>query len=412
MMNEHLNVLLIHNKYRLAGGEDTLAVNDAAMLTEHGHRVTEYIKDNSDIDGFSKWDKLMAPFRMVYSFKQSRELKRIIRENNIDIIYAINLVPLIGFTVYRVAHAAGVPIVQSVNNFRYVCPGSSCIREGHICESCITNKSFSDALKYGCYRNSKLQTVVLCTAMKIHRWLGSFDLVDCYTVPSRFNKSKLNAIVKNEDKVVVLNPTIPDETKEITDARDRKYYVYAARLEKLKGIDIAVKAFEKLDFPLKVLGTGNMEEEMKRYAAEHELKGITFEGFCDRDRMREIFAGAKALLYPTQWYEGIPLTLLESFSLGTPVIGSNIGNVGDCVSDGVNGITFQYDDPDSLAGAVRQLENPEELERLITGARQVYEDNYSPESYYNNLMAIFEKVIEKRTGTKQSRHTVNSPDMR
>lgn len=393
-MNQQLKVLLIHNKYRLAGGEDTLAVNDAKMLREHGHTVMEYIKDNSDIDNFSKWDKLLAPFRLCYSFKQSRELKRLIKENQIDIIYAINLVPLIGFTVYRVAKKTGTPIVQSVNNFRYACPGSSCIRNGEICESCITKNSFSDALKYGCYRNSKLQTIILCAAMRLHRMLGSFDRVDCYTVPSGFNKSKLNGIVKDEKKIVVLNPTIPDEHTDITNASDRKYYVYAARLEKLKGIDVAVKAFEKLDYPLMVLGTGNMEEEMKQYVREHNLSNIDFVGFCDRNKMREIFCNAKALLYPTQWYEGIPLTLLESFSLGTPVIGSNIGNVGDCVRDGINGVTFQYDDPDALAGAVMKMESPEMLDRTIKGARQIYEENYSPDAYYNNLMAIFQKHIE------------------
>ncbi len=415
-MDKKYRILLVHNRYRYAGGEDTLEINEARLLEKHGHTVISYIKDSRDMDKYTGMKKLTVALGLIRSPRVEKELAELIRKEKIDLIYVINLVPLIGFSVYRLAFRLRIPIVSTVNNFRYLCPGSSLVRDGHICEECLFHKSIipglgctlMPALKNGCYRNSRLQTAALSLALAVHRFIGTFDMVSRYTVPSEFNKSRLELLVKDKTRVVAVPPSVPDtiirkekvasgvdipENFGIIPAAERKYYIYAARLEQLKGIQVAIEAFSKLPYTLKVLGTGADEEKMKKLVCERQLDNIEFLGFKNLDEMRRLIGEAKALIFPTQWYEGVPLTLLESFALGTPVIGSDIGNVGNCIIEGVNGYHFEYNIAKALSDVVNSFEK-KMSDNIYMTTRKTYEANYTEDAYYERLMKVFEEAMQ------------------
>lgn len=381
-----MNVLLIHNRYKYSGGEDVVFKHEKDLLVANGHDVVEYIRNNSDIDNLSIFTKMLIPFQFIYSKKVYKELIAIIEKKKIDIVHCHNIVPLIGFSTYLAASKNNIPVVQSLHNYRYLCPGGTFVRNGNICRVCIKS-GLNNALKYGCYRNSKIQTFFLVIALKIHRKKGTFQKIKAYLVPTEFNKSLFKGFIP-ENKIYVKPYSV--ESKRLQCVK-QDYYVYVARIERMKGIYVAVEAFIKSGKRLLVLGIGDDEEQVRELVKEHKADNIEFVGQKSYEEMQKLIAGAKALIFPTQWYEGLPMTIVESFAQGTPVIGSNMGNVGNEIVDGYNGFKFSYQSADALNEAIQRLENASS-DNLAYNCIKTYEEKYSTESDYNRLINIYQKV--------------------
>lgn len=183
------NILIVHNYYQIPGGEDTVVANEMKLLKEHGHKVVLYSRNNSELKDMGKLQKLMLPLNTVFNLKSYKEIKKIIKQEKIDIVHVHNTLNLISPSVYYSARKCGVPVVQTIHNFRLLCPGATFYRDGHICEDCVEH-GLVCAIKHSCYRGSKIQTFACVISTKIHRMTGIYQKVN-FICLTEFNREKL-----------------------------------------------------------------------------------------------------------------------------------------------------------------------------------------------------------------------------
>ena len=186
---EKYRILQIHNFYQIPGGEDVVVRNEKKLLEEHGHEVFTYYRSNKELNEGNKLKKLFIPFTAVYSLKTCREVKKIIRENKIDIVHVHNTLMMVSPSVFYAAFQCKVPVVQTLHNFRMLCPAGSFFRNNVICEEWV-NGGLKCAIRHKCYRGSKIQTMVSSAILWIHRFLGTYYRVN-FICLTEFNKNKL-----------------------------------------------------------------------------------------------------------------------------------------------------------------------------------------------------------------------------
>lgn len=386
-------ILIVHNYYQIPGGEDTVVSNEKQLLEENGHEVFMYTRNNSDINKKNIISKVIIPFQSIFSFKTYTEIKKIIKEKKIDLVHVHNTLSLISPSVYYAALKCNIPVVQTIHNFRLLCPAATLYRDNHICEECITS-GLKCAVKHKCYRKSVLQTLVSVLILKTHRALGIYRKIN-YICLTDFNKNKLLQLNKNskkiidEDKVFVKPNFIKNEIKYIPYENRKSQFVFVGRLDKLKGIRLLFEAWKDIkDFELIVCGIGPEKEWCEKYILDNNLRNIKLLGFLENKKAREIISQSKALILPTQWYEGFPMTIVESWGCGTPVIGSDIGNVGNLIEDAKTGLRFQYNSSESLKNAIYNIFDMTKI------SKHKYEDCYGSEVNYNILVNIYDDILK------------------
>lgn len=399
-------ILQVHNFYQIPGGEDVVVRNEKRLLEEHGHKVYTYYRTNKELSEKGLFGKLLLPFTSVYSFRTVREVKRLIKENQIDIVHVHNTLTMVSPSVFYAAFQCNVPVVQTLHNFRMLCPAGSFFRDNVICEECVSG-GLKCAVKHKCYRNSTLQTIVSAMILRIHRMLGTYRRVN-FICLTEFNKKKLldsldsETAVKSKQAVdasrVYIKPNFTF-AEGITPSKSQdteEYFLFAGRVEALKGIDVAIKAFERIpDKQLYIAGTGPMMEEMQAYVESHEIHNVKFLGYLQKEEMTERFYHAKAVIMTSQCYEAFAMTIAEAYSYGVPVIAGRVGNMEGMVKEGITGVKFQYDSADDLAQKVLEFENLD-IKALKENAREFYEHRLRPEDNYQKLIAIYEDISKER----------------
>ena len=379
-------VLIIHNYYQIPGGEDTVVENEKKLLEEHDHEVVLYTRHNSELKNFSKLQKLLLPVSTVFNLRTYREVRQLIKEKKIDIVHVHNTLNLVSPSVYYAAFSEKIPVVQTIHNFRLLCPGATFFRDGHICEDCLS-KGLICSIKHGCYRGSRLQTLACVISTWIHRVLGTYGKLN-YICLTEFNKEKLMNLKQIKDNRVFVKPNfVQSAEKKVPYGQRKNQFIYVGRLEKIKGIDILLKAWELLgeDAPrLLLCGKGPLEEWTQKYIKEHHLESVQMLGYVPNEQVKEMIGQSKALILATQVYEGFPMTIVESYACGTPVIGSDLGITGKLIENGKNGLKFKYSSPESLAEAILDLlNNPFELDDEMI-------HRYSKDKNYKQLRDIYE----------------------
>lgn len=394
---KNYRILQIHNFYQIPGGEDVVVRNEKRLLEEHGHQVFTYYRTNKELAERGKLSKLLLPFTAVFSLRTYREVKKLIKANQIDIVHVHNTLTMVSPSVFYAAFKCKVPVVQTLHNFRMLCPAGSFFRDNVICEECVKH-GMRCAIKHKCYRNSKLQTFVSAAILQIHRLVGTYRRVN-FICLTEFNRKKLlesldgkRQIVDPKRVYIKPNFTFAEEVVPSDTQPDEEYFLFAGRVEALKGIDIAIKAFENLpDKKLYIAGTGPMMDEMQTYVKEHGLTNVKFLGYLQKEEMSEKFYHAKAVIMTSQCYEAFAMTIAEAYSYGVPVIAGRVGNMDGMVKNGVTGVKFTYDSSEDLAAKVREFEQMN-LTELKENAREFYQNRLRPEDNYQNLIEIYEEI--------------------
>ena len=389
------SILIVHNYYQIPGGEDTVVANEKKMLEDNGHKVVLYTRNNNEIKTMNVFRKILLPFTSIYSFKTAREIKRVIKEENIDIVHVHNTLSLISPSVYYAAVKMNKPVVQTIHNFRMLCPGATFYRDGHICEDCVS-KGLRCSLKYKCYRNSFIQTLVCVISAKIHRTTGIYSKIN-YICLTEFNKNKLLQLKQIKPERVFVKPNFSPLTNvcnninqnNIDDSKD--YFLFVGRLEKIKGIDFLVSAWKKqknLDKELIICGEGPLENEIRKYINENNISNIKLMGYTNHSKVMELMKKAKALLFTSVVYEAFPMTIIEAFSQGLPVISSDIGNGAQLIEDGKTGIKYKYGNKESLLEAINKISKLNLKENVI----REYKNKYTDEKNYELLFKIYNDI--------------------
>lgn len=392
MSSEKKNILIVHNYYQIPGGEDTVVANEKKMLDKYGHKVILYSRNNAELKQMSKIQKAFLPITTVFNPRTYRDIKKLIREEKIEVVHVHNTLNLVSPAVYYAARRMRVPVVQTIHNFRLLCPGATFYRDGHICEDCV-EYGLKCAVKHSCYRESKIQTLACVLSTAFHRMTGIYGKIN-YICLTDFNKKKLLELKQIKPERVFVKPNFVECKNEFIPEKDRKdQFVFAGRLDKLKGIDLLFEAWKCMgaDAPkLIVCGTGPMEDWCKSFIRKNDVN-IEMRGFVPNDEALKIIANSKALVLPTQWYEGFPMSIVEAFSVGTPVICSDLGNAGSVVEEGITGFKFGYDSIESIMLAIDKMrDKPLNKEKI----KKIYEIKYSENANYKILNDIYTGISD------------------
>ncbi len=388
-----MKILLVHCHYRLPGGEDAVFAAERAMLERHGHEVLVYERSNEE--AAHGLPKALLPLHAVWNRAAAHDVKRIIQTKNVDAVHIHNTLLLLSPAVVRAAKHTGVPVVQTLHNFRLFCPNGILLRGGQVCEDC-PHHGLACAVRHRCYRGSLAQTLVVAVAYGLHRLLGTWRGVTMVAL-TEFDRRKLLEFNRlhpmfDADRLVVKpNPVcVPDGP--VTPWEPRKnQMLFAGRLEELKGLRTVLEAWRLLGDAaptLLVAGEGPLGD----WARAQNLPNVRFLGQLSRTELHARMAESRAVVAASLCYESFALVPAEAHALGTPVLASDLGNVGASVQPGVDGLRFTPGDANALAGAVRALGQMSfDCNAIAARARSTY----SEEENYNALMRFYTKGTTK-----------------
>jgi glycosyltransferase involved in cell wall biosynthesis len=385
-----MKILIAHNYYQQAGGEDQCVAAEVALLRAHGHEVIPYCLHN---DAINTMGRLQAAARTLWSRHAYRELRELLRQHRPQIAHFHNTFPLISPAAYYAARAESVPVVQTLHNFRLLCPNALFFREGRVCEDCLGRTVPWPGVVHKCYRGSRGASAAVAAMLATHRLFGTWrGAVDVYIALNEFSREKFIQGGLPADRIVVKpNFVYPDPGP-----GDGKggYAVYVGRLSAEKGVDTLLKAWKEVGqaMPLKIVGDGPLASGVQLAAAENA--GIEWLGKQSLDKVYELMGAAAFLVLPSECYENFPRVVSEAFAKGTPVVASNLGAMARLVEHGRTGLLFEPGISMDLAAQVRRLLNdPRELARMQAAARQEYEEKYTAQSNYRTLMGIYERAL-------------------
>ena len=384
----------VENIEDLPGGEDAVFAAECAMLQAHGHRVITYERNN-DAGGLVQ--KLLLPLRAIYSTKTVREVRALIRKEQVDLVHVHNTLLTISPSVFQACFKEHVPVVQTLHNFRIFCPNGILMRDGHVCEECPQH-GLGCAVRHSCYRGSRAQSLVCAGIYAFHRLLGTYRKVNLITL-TEFDRSKLLEFNRKASRPVFTperlyckpNGVAAPNHSPLPWAQRKNQIVFAGRLEELKGLRTAIEAWQLLgpDAPqLIVAGTGPLEA----WAKENAPDTVTFTGQLSHGTLTELLAQSRAALCPSLCYESFALIPAEAHAVGTPVLASDLGNVGAAVQEGIDGLHFAPGNAAALADAVCKLQNVGETFDL-TAMQQKACQAYNAEQNYRELMTIYREIM-------------------
>lgn len=386
-----MRILQFHTYYQQSGGEDSVFASEVALLHERGHQVYTLTFHNSNLEKLRSWERGLITFWNQQAYYQ---LRTFIREVHPELVHIHNIFPMASPAIVHAAKAEKLPVVMTLHNYRLLCVNALFFRQGRACEDCLGHLPWRGVV-HGCYRNSRGASAVVAGMLTLHRFLGTWDMVDRYIVLTEFSRQKfIQAGFPPEKLVVKPNFVHPDPG---VGSGKGGYALFVGRLSPEKGIGILLKAWENLGgrVPLKIVGDGPLAEEVRR--AAERMPGVGWLGRKAPDEVYALMGEAAFLVFPSEWYEGFPRVIAEAFAKGLLVLATALGAQGTIIEDGRTGLLFRPGDPEDLATKVEWLlTHPGELARMRREARAEYEAKYTAERNYEMLIRIYQEVLEGR----------------
>jgi glycosyltransferase involved in cell wall biosynthesis len=389
---------LLHNRYQIPGGEDMAVRQECAMLRAAGFTV-DLLEANNDAIG-SAAQKIKAAIQVPYSFSARQMVSDRILAFRPEIVHVHNFFPTLTPSVYDACRGAGVPVVQTLHNYRLMCANGLLFREGHVCTECLGRTFPLPAIRHGCYRDSRLGSAAVAAMIGIHRirntWIQRVDRFIALTEFARGLFATEAGIPR--EKIAVKPNAAPDPG--LGDGCGG-YALYVGRFSREKGIEIVLEAATResgLGIALKVAGSGPLQAKVEAAQSAGRLEYV---GWQDPDGVRRLMLQARVLLIPSLCFEGLPMVVPEAFGAGLPIIASRIGALATLVEDGANGLLVEPGNPAALASAVRRIASDGRLEsELRRGARQTYEALYRPEVNVRLLQQIYEQARDRAAAAR------------
>ena len=387
-----MKVLIIHNKYIEAGGEDTTALNEFNLLKEKNITSEIFYFDNkgSKISAFIKF--LAYPFNILSYLK----MRRLIRLHKPDLVHIHNFFYAASPSIFYALKHKKVPFLVTVQNFRLLCPSGALFWKGGLYLKSLKKSFTLEPVIDKVYKNSAFLTFWLYMSNYLHFKIGTWSLPSKYIFVSKFSKDiySQNSFSIYKDKFALKYNFMSVPENNVPFARD-KYFVYIGRLSEEKGIQLLLESFSKLPLKLLIIGDGCLKNDVLKYARIYP--NIQFLGFKPKDEVLKYLAAAQALIFTSLWYEGMPLTIVESFSVGTPVISSNLGAMSEMIIDKVNGYHFEAGDGGGLIEKVNLVNSlsDEEYWSLVSSTKKDFGRRFSMNESYKTLLDIYSGVLNQ-----------------
>lgn len=384
---EPIRVLIVHNTYQQQGGEDRVVEDEIEMLRTHGHEVSIFSRDNKSIAAIGTIP-LFA--NALWSRECAAGIGSEIQSFQPQVIHVHNTFPLISPSIYWQAAAANVPVVQTLHNFRLLCPQAMFLRDDKICEDCLGKLPWR-GVAHRCYRDSAAQSATAATMLGLHRSIGTFrNKITRYIALSEFAKAKFVESKQIMAERIAVKPNFVDVERHDSIVA-RRGGLLIGRLSREKGIHVLLAAMDKIldcECEIDVIGTGpeqvKLEGKRRIRLLSWRQKGFIYE------KMRT----ARYLLLPSICYENFPRTLVEAFACGLPVIASRLGALPELIEEGHNGLMFTPGSPDDLASKIAWAEaHPDSMAEMGRNARTTYEAKYTADKNYAQLLQIYTEAI-------------------
>lgn len=385
-MNRLERILMVHNYYQERGGEDLSFEAERLALEDAGVSVHTYIDTNYRVDSMGG---IRAAVKCTWSREAHREVRQIIRETRPQLMHVQNAFPLISPSIYYAAKSEGVPVIQSIRNYRLLCPNALFYRDDHVCEDCMGKRMAWPGVLHACYRGSRAGTAAIAAMQSIHGALGSWrSKVDHFISLSEFGRSKLIEGGLPADRISVKpNFVYPDPG---TSDADREFILFVGRISDEKGIATMIRAWETIhqDVPLLIAGRGPASHIVEE--ASKRLSGVTWLGGQTIDSIYNLMGRARALIFPSEWYETFGRVVIEAYSRSTPVLASNLGAISELVTPGETGYLFEPGCPESLARAARQMwSDPSHARQMGRNGRKLFESHYTVDQHLEQIDRIY-----------------------
>lgn len=386
-----MRILLIHTYYQQPGGEDEVFAAEAALLESRGHTVIPVTLHNRDLAAMPAWRRAAVT---IWNNHTYRKLRALIRETHPEVAHIHNTFPLASPAVFHAAAAEGVPVVMTLHNYRLLCPAAIFYRNGRVCEDCLGKTFPWPGVLHGCWRGPT-STAVVAAMLTLHRWMGVWeDKIQTYIALTEFARQKFVEGSFSPNKFVVKpNFVAPDPG---VGTHTGGYALFVGRLSAEKGIRTLLRAWERLGgkLPLKIVGDGPLRDMARE--AVRQIDGVEWLGRKTPQEVYELMGEAECLVFPSEWYEGFPRVIVESFAKGLPILATSMGSHKELIDNGRTGLLFRPGDHEDLAAQVEWLlSHPKEVAHMRKEARREYEEKYTAEINYNQLMQIYQQAIGK-----------------
>ncbi len=400
-----MRVLVVHESYQQRGGEDAVAAAEAEQLELHGHTVLRYSRSNDELRDQGPLRIMKAGIATVWAKKSFDDLEKLLIAGKPEIVHFHNTLPLISPAAYYACARHGIPVVQTLHNYRLVCPAATFLRDGHLCEECLGRRVAWRAVAYGCYRGSRAASAAVTAMLATHRALGTWQTkVDAYIALSEFARKKHIAGGLPPQRLVVKpNFVHPDPGSRSVEEAGR-YALFVGRLSEEKGLRGLLAAWKRLarPIPLFLLGEGPMREEIAPQMGTPGLAEAALLGSVPRAEVLRWMRGARFLVCPSHWFEGCPLVIVEAFACGVPVIATGHGPTAEMVDHGRTGLhVVPGDDADLAAKVEWAWSHSEEMRVMGEAARREFEAKYTAQRNYSHLMALYERLAEGKAADLQ-----------
>ncbi|MBL8660964.1 MAG: glycosyltransferase family 4 protein [Rhodospirillales bacterium] len=383
-----MRILIVHNEYIHKGGEDTVLANETDLLASRGHEVIPATISNRSISGVA--GQLKAALYTPSSPFGAAWMRQQLVAARPDIVHVHNFFPLLSPSIYRACNERSVPVVQTLHNYRTICANAMLTRDSAPCELCVTGSPYQ-GVRYRCYRNSAVATLPLARMIAVNRAAGTWQRrVDRFIALTEFARSRFLAAGFPAEKVVAKPNFVADPGPAPAADADAPV-LFVGRLAAEKGIETLLAAWSRLDLPLVVAGDGPLMPLVQAAASDR----IVALGWKTSAEVAAEMGRARFLVMPSSWYEGFPMTLVEAFALGRPVLVSRLGSMAEVVEDGVNGLHVTPGDAADWAAKVRwAYDHPEDMAAMGRNARRIYEERYTADRNYDMLMAVYADAMQ------------------
>ena len=385
-----MKILLVHNFYLQPGGEDRVFLTEGALLEKRGHQVARYTVHNRDTADYGKLSLLQ---KTVWNGTTYRNIRSLVKKERPSVIHFHNIFPIISPSAYYAAKEEGVPVVQTLHNYRLLCPSAILFRDGAPCEDCVRKPVPWPGVVHHCYKDSVAHSGAVAAMLAFHRAVRTWETeVKTYIVMTEFSRKKFIEGGLPAEKLRV-KPHFLD-TDPCVGKGQGDYALFVGRLSIEKGVETLLNAWEELGntLKLKIVGDGPLAPKVSQ--ASHANPSIEWLGSKSPHEVYALMGDAACLIFPSQWYETFGLVVVEAFACGTPVIASRIGGIEEIVEHAKTGLLFRPGDQRDLARQILWLKrNPQQLSQMRQEARSCFLSKYSSPCGYERLMAIYQDAI-------------------
>jgi glycosyltransferase involved in cell wall biosynthesis len=381
-----MRILAAHNRYQQRGGEDAVFESETDLLRLHAHDVIKYEITNDAVNAYSRYELARAT---IWNPTTYDEIAALIASHRPQVAHFHNTFPLLSSSGYDACREAGVPVVQTLHNYRLLCPAATLYRSGRPCEACLHRTIKWPSLLHACYRDDRTATAATACMLAYHRARGTYRRkVNRYIALTEFAKQKFVAGGFDPESIIVKGNSSPDRGP----GPGGDYALFVGRLAPEKGVATLLDAWSGAErlIDLKIVGDGPLSQSVATAAAH--IGGVEHLGRRNADEVADLMKHAAFIVFPSTCYETFGLTIIEALSAGTPVLAARLGAAAELVRDGETGRLFAAGDAASLRAGVHAILRMDQ-ERLRANARGSYEENHTPHKNLCRLVSVYESVI-------------------